>query len=159
MRLVLLAVGQMKDGPERELLRRYMGRSQAAARAVGISGVLDVEIEESSARSAAQRKHEEAASLLSKVPAGARVIVLDEKGRSLSSTSLAETIGKARDDGLPACCFIIGGADGLSPELLSRSETLSFGSATFPHQLVRVLMAEQIYRIITILAGHPYHRV
>ena len=158
MRLLLLAVGRMKAGPERELLGRYLTRAQAGARGLGIPGVSELEIEESRARSTEQRKDEEAIALLAKMPEGAKILLLHEAGRALSSVELAGMVTRARDQGLPAFCFGIGGPDGFAPSLLARHDTLSFGAATFPHQLVRVLVAEQMYRVTTILAGHPYHR-
>ena len=148
----------MKAGPERELLQRYLSRAQAGARNLGFSAISEIEVEEGRARQADQRKDEEAAALLAKVPPGTRLLLLDERGRPLSSVELARTVERARDAGEPAFCLAIGGPDGFSPALLKAHDTLAFGAATFPHQLVRVLAAEQLYRITTILAGHPYHR-
>ena len=148
----------MKAGPERELLARYLGRAQAGARPVGLTSVTEIEVEESRSRQAETRKEAEAAAILAKVPQGARVVLLHERGKASSSADLAGAVAGARDSGGPAFCFVVGGPDGLAPTLLARHETLAFGAVTFPHQLVRVLVAEQIYRITTILAGHPYHR-
>ena len=148
----------MKAGPERELLQRYLGRAQAGARGLGISGVSEIEVDESRARHAEQRKEEEAQAILAKIPRGSRLFLLDERGRASSSLDLARSVADARDLGEPAFCFAIGGPDGFAPALLDRHDTLAFGAVTFPHQLVRVLVAEQIYRVTTILAGHPYHR-
>ena len=114
---------------------------------MGIPGVSEVEIEESRARSTEQRKDEEANALLAKMPEGAKVLLLHEGGRPSSSVELAGMVARTRDQGVPAFCFAIGGPDGFAPSLLARHDTLSFGAATFPHQLVRVLVAEQIYRI------------
>jgi 23S rRNA (pseudouridine1915-N3)-methyltransferase len=158
MRLALLGIGRMKAGPERELLNRYMDRAQAAARGVGISSVLGIEIDEGRARLAEQRKREEATVVQTKLSAGVRAVLLDARGRTLSSPQIADEIRKARDSGASGFCFVVGGPDGFDPEFLNAHDTLSFGAATFPHQMIRVMMAEQLYRAITILAGHPYHR-
>jgi 23S rRNA (pseudouridine1915-N3)-methyltransferase len=158
VRLLLLAVGRLKDGPERELFQRYMQRSRAAARSVGISDITDIEIEESRARQPEQRKRAEGEALAARLPSGARTLVLDERGPSLSSERWARLVTGSRDGGDAVLCFVLGGADGLSADLLDRHDAVSFGAATLPHQLVRVLVAEQIYRVTTILSGHPYHR-
>ncbi|MDX7949972.1 23S rRNA (pseudouridine(1915)-N(3))-methyltransferase RlmH [Lichenihabitans sp. Uapishka_5] len=158
MRLLLLAVGRMKAGPERDLLKRYVDRAQAGARGVGLAAVSDIEIEESRARTAPERKAAEAAVLATKIPAGAKVLLLDERGRAATSLELAKAVGTARDGGCPAFCFAVGGPDGFAPDFMAGHDLIAFGGVTFPHQIVRVLVAEQLYRITTILAGHPYHR-
>ena len=158
MRVLLLAVGRLKDGPERELFRRYMTRAKAGARAIGLTGIDDGEVDEGRATQADHRKREEGEALAARCPAGSRIVLLDEGGRSLGSAAWAKLVAEGRDRGDPALCFAVGGADGLSPDLLARHEALSFGAATMPHQLVRILLAEQIYRVTTILSGHPYHR-
>ena len=158
MKIVVVTIGRMKAGPERDLLRRYVDRAEVAARGVGLTGIQMIEIDESRARSADQRKREEAASIRARLPEGAAVLLLDESGTSLSSEAFAAEVGRARDAATPAMAFVIGGPDGLDPALLTAHRRLGFGAATFPHQLVRVMLAEQIYRAITILSGHPYHR-
>ena len=154
---MLAAVGRMKNGPERDLLRRYLDRAKATGRAVGIADVTEIELEESRARDVGQRRREEALSLRTRFP-GSTLVLLDEHARSRSSIEIARMVEKARDASQTACVFVVGGPDGLAPDLLADHVSISFGAATFPHQLVRVLVAEQIYRAITILAGHPYHR-
>lgn len=158
MKIVVIAIGRMKAGPEGDLLRRYIDRAELTARGVGLTGIQVIELDESRARSADQRKREEAASLRARLPEGAAVLLLDEGGASLSSEAFAVEVGRARDAVTPAMAFVIGGPDGLDPTFLSAHRRLGFGAATFPHQIVRVMLAEQIYRAITILSGHPYHR-
>jgi 23S rRNA (pseudouridine1915-N3)-methyltransferase len=102
---------------------------------------------------------EEAAKFGPAIPKGAKRIVLDAEGRNLTSEDFASKLANLRDQGAPAAVFIIGGADGLTKEVAKAADlTISFGAATFPHQIVRILLAEQIYRAVTILSGHPYHR-
>lgn len=158
MRVQLIAVGRVKAGPERELLRRYLDRAKAGARAVGLGDIVEIEIDESRARLADQRKRDEGEAITARLPADAEVRLLDEHGQGFTSPALAATISQARDDGRGVFAFVIGGADGLAPSLLARYPALQFGAATIPHQLARVLVAEQIYRAVTILSGHPYHR-
>ncbi len=159
MRIVLLAVGRMKQGPERELLARYAERAQALARSVGLTGFDLRELDESRARQPSERRRDEASAILGEIPPGARVILLDERGQATSSQAFAEMVGRARDEGISAVVLVIGGADGLGDEIRSKAHhRIAYGAATFPHQIVRVLAAEQVYRAMTILAGHPYHR-
>ena len=159
MRIVLAAVGRVKAGPERELLDRYVTRARAAARALGVSAIDVVEVDEGRGRSAEERKREEAAGLTARLPPGAVVIALDERGRSLSSPDFAHRIGRLIDGGAPVLAFAVGGPDGFDEAFRSGArEVVSFGAATLPHQLVRVVLAEQVYRAVTILTGHPYHR-
>lgn len=159
MRLVLACVGRLKAGAERELVTRYFDRARATGRTVGLTHLDMVEIPESAARRPDDRMAEEGAALLAAFPAGAKLLVLDPRGRNLTSEELASRIGDGRDAALPALGFLIGGADGLSAAVRARaSELVAFGAATFPHQLVRVMLAEQVYRATTILSGHPYHR-
>lgn len=159
MQILLIAVGRMKQGPEREMLKRYIERAQALCRSLGLSAVEVREIEESRARDAVGRRREEAKAIEMLLKPGCWLGVLDERGRSLTSEAFAGTVGRIRDDGAPAFALVIGGPDGLADELRARCDLcLAYGAATFPHQLVRILAAEQIYRALTILAGHPYHR-
>lgn len=159
MRVVLSAVGRLKAGPERELCARYLERAALAARSVGLTGVEMREIDESRARRPEDRKAEEARSLSQQIPTGARLVVLDERGKTMGSEIFAADIGKARDSGTSGYFLVIGGADGIDPALRERASlVLAFGAMTWPHQLVRIMAAEQIYRAVTILAGHPYHR-
>jgi 23S rRNA (pseudouridine1915-N3)-methyltransferase len=158
MRIAIAAVGRMKQGPERELVSRYLDRARGSGKPLALTGFDVLEFTESRAGSSDARKDEEARLLLGSVPDGVRV-VLDEHGKSINSQALATQIGRWRDDGRPAVSFIIGGADGHGRELLASADlTLSFSPLTWPHQLVRIMLAEQLYRATTILSGHPYHR-
>jgi 23S rRNA (pseudouridine1915-N3)-methyltransferase len=158
LRIVIAAIGRLKQGPERELVSRYLERARAAGKPLALTGFEVIEFAESRAGSADARKDEEARQLLSALPDGVRV-VLDEHGKSISSRAFAAQLGRWRDDGRPAASFVIGGADGHGRELEGSADlTLSFSPLTWPHQLVRIMLAEQLYRATTILSGHPYHR-
>jgi 23S rRNA (pseudouridine1915-N3)-methyltransferase len=159
MRLIVAAVGRLKRGPERELAERYGERAAKAGRAIGIRGVTVSELDESRARRTGDRVAEEAAALKRIIPAQAAVIALDERGETLTSEALAQRIGRWRDQGRSDLVILIGGPDGLAPELLAKADLrVAFGHMTWPHQLVRIMVFEQLYRAIAILSGHPYHR-
>jgi 23S rRNA (pseudouridine1915-N3)-methyltransferase len=159
MRLIIAAIGRLKSGPERELAERYRERVAKTGRAVGLRDIEIIEIRESRAQDAAKRVLEESIALANIIPERAAVAVLDERGESLASASLSGLIKSWRDAGRPAAVFVIGGADGLGDELKRRANVnLAFGAATWPHQLVRIMLLEQLYRTVTILSGHPYHR-
>lgn len=158
MRIGVHAVGRMKSGPERELADRYLGRFAKAGPAIGLefSGV--AEIAESRARTGVERCREEAATLASH-SADAALFLLDERGRNPTSQELADRIASLRDSGRKRLVLAIGGPDGHDPSSRDAAEyVMSFGAQTWPHQLVRVMLAEQLYRVATILSGHPYHR-
>jgi 23S rRNA (pseudouridine1915-N3)-methyltransferase len=159
MRVLVLAVGRMKQGAEADLADRYQKRAAQAGRAVGIRSIEVVEIRESRAQDAERRKLEEAIAITNLIPEGAVVVLLDERGDSIGSEAFAKQIGRWCDAGQAAAVFVIGGADGLSETLRERARvTLNFGQLTWPHQLVRIMLLEQLYRAVTILSGHPYHR-
>lgn len=160
MRLLLAAVGRLKAGPERELASRYRERAAQLGRGLGFTACDVAETPESRARRASDRCGEEAAALLVLLPLGGALVAYDERGRSdIDSEALAGRVGAWRDAGRPALALAVGGPDGLDASIRTRAElTLSFGAATLPHGLVRVLVLEQLYRSLTILAGHPYHR-
>ena len=158
MRLMICAVGRLKAGPERDLVARYAERLNAAGRSLALGPLDIVEIDESRARRPEDRKAEEAGKLLA-ATGSAQIVLLDENGPSLSSEMFAERITFWRDGGVPVLAFLIGGADGHGEAAKSKAAlTLSFGKMTWPHQIVRILLAEQLYRAATIIAGHPYHR-
>lgn len=159
MRVQVAAVGRMKQGPERELVARYLERAAAGGRALALTGFDVSESVESRAGSAGTRKTEEAAALRAACPEGAVVIALDERGTELTSEAFAQKIAGWRDGGRTAAAFLIGGPDGLD-QILTRDAdlVLSFSRLTWPHQMVRIMLAEQLYRATTILSGHPYHR-
>ncbi|MET0968097.1 MAG: 23S rRNA (pseudouridine(1915)-N(3))-methyltransferase RlmH [Tardiphaga sp.] len=160
MHLIVISVGRLKQGPERELAERYRDRFDDLGRKLGFRSLTIHELAESRARDAPTRISEEGAAIVALIPEKAVIVALDERGSSIDSASFARQIGKWRDDAVPHNVFVIGGADGLSPDLRRKAKlSLAFGSATWPHQMVRVMLLEQIYRAATILAGHPYHRV
>jgi 23S rRNA (pseudouridine1915-N3)-methyltransferase len=159
LRVSILAVGRMKQGPERELVARYLDRAVASGKSLGLTGFSVTELTESRAGSAASRKAEEAKALRGSLPEGGILVALDERGKSVGSEDFARRIARWRDDGKPAVSFVIGGADGLEPGFVSSADmTLGFSVMTWPHQLVRIMLTEQLYRATTILSGHPYHR-
>ncbi len=159
MKLYLAGVGRLKAGPERELFERYCGRARNASRGAGITGFEIIEVEEGRGRTAGERRRTEAAALAALMPPRAFMAVLDEQGSAVTSPAFADAIQKSRDNGVPSFVLAVGGPDGFDPGFRGMAQlTISFGAATLPHQLVRVLAAEQIYRALTILTGHPYHR-
>jgi 23S rRNA (pseudouridine1915-N3)-methyltransferase len=159
MRLALVCVGKLKAGPERLLFERYFKRLADGARTAGLAGVDLREIGESRARRPDERRAEEAIAILAAAPKGAALVLLDERGPSATSEEWAADIGRARDASQPSYAVAIGGPDGLDPSLRAAAHRIvSFGAMTWPHQLVRVMASEQLYRAMTILAGHPYHR-
>lgn len=159
MRVVIAAIGRMKQGPERELVARYLERAIATGKAIGLTGFDITELPESRAANATMRKAAEAKALAAALPAGGIRVALDEHGRTLTSEAFANRIATWRDAGKPALSLIIGGADGLDPTFTIAADlNLSFSPLTWPHQLVRIMLAEQLYRATTILTGHPYHR-
>ena len=159
MKLLVLSVGRLKAGPERELFDRYAKRASGLAQSVGVASVEFREFDESRAKGAEERRAAEAKALLEAAPKGASACALDERGAALTSPDWAEDMARARDGGAPAYVVFIGGPDGLDASVRAAARrTIAFGAVTWPHQLVRVMAAEQIYRCFTILAGHPYHR-
>ena len=158
MRLLIAAIGKLKQGPERELFLHYLGRAEAAGRKLHLSPLAVVEVAESKAATAKARKEAEGDALLAKVPSSHLLVALDRQGEALSSEALAARLAKLRDGGAEGVAFIIGGADGLSPAVLAKAKAISLGAITLPHGLARLVLAEQVYRAATILARHPYHR-
>ena len=154
MRLTIAAVGRLKAGPERALLDDWLGRAGATGRPLALGPVDVVEIDERKV----QGREAQSRRLSGTVPAGATVLALDERGEAMRSTDFARLIERERDAGCGHMVFLIGGADGLDEDLRARSRCLSFGPMVWPHMLARVMLAEQLYRATTILAGLPYHR-
>lgn len=159
MRLRICAVGRLRAGPEQQLVEDYLARLSATGRATGFPSASLAEVEEKKRLEGAALMAREADLLLAHISPGARVIALDERGRNEGSEAFASRLGAWRDEGTPEAVFLIGGANGLAPEIRDRADHLmSFGKMTWPHMLARVMLAEQLYRAVTILAGHPYHR-
>ncbi|ENS66849.1 ribosomal RNA large subunit methyltransferase H [Brucella melitensis F8/01-155] len=173
MRVSVFAVGRMKSGPERELVERYFDRFAKAGPPLGLEFAGVSEIPESRGQTAQLRKAEEAQRIHEALDnaksggaksggtssGGTALILLDERGKTLGSEAFAAIVGRMRDDGKRQLIVAIGGPDGHDPALRSRADlVLALGELTWPHQIARILIAEQLYRAATILAGHPYHR-
>ena len=159
MRLTIAAVGRSRESPEQALTDLYVERARAMAPKLGISKLELVIVDTSRAASADARMQEEAEKISSKLAAGMHRIALDEAGRTMSSEAFARRLRQLADSGMRDIVFIIGGPDGLAPSLRDGAEErLAFGPQTWPHLLVRAMLAEQIYRAFAILSGHPYHR-
>jgi 23S rRNA (pseudouridine1915-N3)-methyltransferase len=159
MRILVAAVGRLKQGPERELAERYRKRAADLGRRVGLQAFDVIEIKESRADNLERRMLEESIAIANVVPDRAITVILDQRGSTMDSTSFAGRLQEWRAGDRPALVFIIGGADGLAPSLRDKADlALAFGAFTWPHQLVRIMLLEQLYRAVTILGGHPYHR-
>ncbi len=155
MRVSICAVGRLRAGPERKLLEDYLTRFERTGRAIGLGPACLSEVEDRKGGGMSA----EAALLTRALPKTAVVVALDERGTVLSSPAFAKRLGGWRDQGQSDLAFIIGGADGIAPDLRSRADfNLSFGQMVWPHMLARVMLAEQLYRAATILSGGPYHR-
>ena len=156
MRLRIAAVGRLGvRTPEAALVDDYLSRFTQTGRALGLGPATIAEVEDRKGGG----KAAEAALLSRQIPEGAALIALDERGRLISSPDFAAALARFRDQGRPEAVCLIGGADGLDPALRDRADlVLSFGAMVWPHMLVRVMLAEQLYRAATILAGGPYHR-
>jgi len=155
MRIRICAVGRLRAGPEKSLIDDYLMRFDRAGRALGLGPAEVVEVEDrKNAGMAAE------AQLLRKVlPTGTVICTLDERGKLIDSPGFAERLAGWRDQGRGDLALIIGGADGIDPALRAEADfSLSFGKMVWPHMLVRVMLAEQLYRAATILSGSPYHR-
>ncbi|GAA0780268.1 23S rRNA (pseudouridine(1915)-N(3))-methyltransferase RlmH [Roseibium denhamense] len=160
MRFTLACVGKMKAGADKDLFDRYMERARKSGKGLGISGLELKEFPESRQQRPQDRKSDEASLILQSLPPAAKLVVLDENGQHLSSDTFSKKLEAWKDQGVPEVFFAIGGADGHGRELLERADLkLALGAMTWPHQIARILLAEQIYRAMTILSGHPYHRV
>ncbi|MFN7180525.1 23S rRNA (pseudouridine(1915)-N(3))-methyltransferase RlmH [Hyphomonas sp.] len=153
MRLTLLGVGRLKDGPERLLTDDYISRTLPLARQLGFRAIDEAEVASGGGLEA------EGVRLLARLPEGARCLRLDEAGENIPSTELARRLAAWRDEGLRDAVFLIGGAEGFSADVRRAvSKSIAFGAQTWPHRLVRAMLAEQVYRAMTILAGTPYHK-
>jgi 23S rRNA (pseudouridine1915-N3)-methyltransferase len=156
MRLHLCAVGRLRAGPERDLVDDYLLRLDRSGRPLGLGPTTEHEVEDKRGGGMAA----EGLLLSRTVPDGAAICILDERGKTLSSPEFAQAMAGWRDGGRQDAAFVIGGADGVDPELRARADlVISLGRMVWPHMLVRVMLAEQLYRAATILAGSPYHRI
>ena len=159
MRLLILAVGRFKTAPEQHLAENYLQRAAKLGRQLGISSINISELPESNAATAPLRQSEEAGRLLARIPPKAFLISLDERGKELTSVAFASELRRIIDRGVRDLVFLIGGPDGHGQEIARRAGLqLSLGKMTWPHRLMRPMLAEQIYRSVTILVNHPYHR-
>lgn len=159
MRITIGAIGRLKDGAERELFDRYAGRLDKAGRSVAIGPLNLVQHNESRVADVEQRQNDEADRLLLSCQSVERVVALDETGRTMTSLNFAKKLAGWRDGGVADVAFLIGGPDGHGQAVRGRADlVLALGAMTLPHGLARVVLAEQLYRAVTILTGHPYHR-
>ncbi len=159
MRILVHAVGRLKAGPEKDLAGEYLARAAGICRNGGIKTVTVVEYPESTAATTPLRQADEAARLLAGLDGRSIVIALDERGREMTSPQFAAEIARHRDAGVQDFILLIGGPDGHGEAVKARADLqLAFGKLTWPHRLMRILLAEQIYRALTILINHPYHR-
>jgi 23S rRNA (pseudouridine1915-N3)-methyltransferase len=155
VRLHICAVGRLRAGPERTLIDDYVTRFDRTGRALGLGPLTEHEVEDKRGGGMAA----EADLLARAVPGGAVLVCMDERGRVLPSPAFAGMLAQWRDAGRQDVAFVIGGADGIDAGLRAKADaSLSFGAMVWPHMLVRVMLAEQLYRAATILGGGPYHR-
>ena len=155
MRLSICAVGRLRTGPERDLIDDYLKRAERTGRSLGLGPFCENEVEDKKGGGMSA----EAALLERSIPKSAKVVALDERGKVMTSPEFAAAMEDWRDQGARDVAFLIGGADGLDPALRAKADLkLSFGSMVWPHMLVRIMLAEQLYRATSILAGSPYHR-
>ena len=153
MKVAIVAIGRLPRSPETELVKTYVERATNAGRALGLGPFEVVEVEARKPGKAAD------AEALRAHLDGAHVIACDERGTARPSRAFAVELGRLRDDGVRRLVFLIGGADGLDPALVAEAQgKLAFGPQTWPHALARVMLAEQLYRAVSILGGSPYHR-
>jgi 23S rRNA (pseudouridine1915-N3)-methyltransferase len=159
LRLHLACVGKLKTGPEKAMCEDYALRIQHSGKTAGIRSLSVTERGESQRATAAERMAEEATALLGSVPDGATLVVLDERGQSMTSPQFAKLVESRLSAGTTDLAFVIGGPDGLSQTIREKSKhIIALGGMTWPHRLVRVMVLEQIYRAVTIMVNHPYHR-
>ena len=156
MRLRIIAIGRLRNGPEKDLIEDYIAKFNRTGRPLGLGPVEFSELEDKKGGG----KAAEGALLSKAIPSGAAVIALDEHGTLQTSPDFSQNLARIRDQAPSELIFVIGGADGLAPEVLARADAkLSFGKMVWPHMLARVMLTEQLYRAASILSGGPYHRV
>ena len=156
MRLRIIAIGRLRNGPEKDLIENYIVRFNRTGRPLGLGPAEFTELEDKKGGG----KMAEGALLSKAIPSGAVVIALDEHGILQASPDFAQNLARIRDQAPSELIFVIGGANGLAPEVLARADAkLSFGKMVWPHMLARVMLTEQLYRAASILSGGPYHRI
>ncbi|MCH9808936.1 MAG: 23S rRNA (pseudouridine(1915)-N(3))-methyltransferase RlmH [Alphaproteobacteria bacterium] len=159
MRLTIAAIGRLKKGPERDLIERYSGLLTAQGRSCGLGPLRIIELPETRGRPADQRREDEAERLLAATSDCGHRVLLDERGHAMTSNAIAGLVGKHRDVGKREIAFLIGGPDGHgNAAKTALKDTMTLSPFTLPHGLARIVLAEQLYRAVTILSGHPYHR-
>ena len=159
MKLRIIAVGRLGRGPERTLVDDYLKRAGPLLRRLGLAGIEERELAESRAAAPEARRRQEAEAIMRALPADSRLILLDERGDLASSRELTDRLRRLAGAGGRELAIVIGGPDGVDDALRHRADwTLALGRLTWPHRLVRVMLAEQLYRAGSIAAGHPYHR-
>ena len=159
MEIAIVAIGRLKAGPESKLCARYLDRAGKTGKALGFRGFGVRELPESRASRPAERVAQEAAAIIGCLASGGRVVCLVAGGELLDSEEFARALERDAASAVPRAVFVIGGPDGLGEGVLAAADRrLSFGRLTWPHQIARILLAEQLYRAMTILSGHPYHR-
>ena len=156
MRVHVCAVGRIRaDQPERAIFEDYHMRFNRTGKPLALGPMFETEVEDKKGGG----MEAEAELLARAVPVGALLVTMDERGKVLSSPEFAAQLARWRDEGRQDVAFVIGGADGIAPGLRDRAAfSISFGRMVWPHMLVRVMLAEQLYRAATILSGGPYHR-
>ncbi|WP_026941089.1 23S rRNA (pseudouridine(1915)-N(3))-methyltransferase RlmH [Hellea balneolensis] len=155
MKIILRAGGIIRSGPEREMIDDYMRRAQGLARGTGFLGIEEQQVDLRNAKS----RERETQMLLKDSPAGAKLIIFDERGKTPTSRQISERFENWRNEAIPQLILTIGGADGFEPSAIPSGATKwAFGPQTWPHKMVRLMAAEQIYRALSILARTPYHR-
>ncbi len=159
MNITIASVGRLKSGAESQLYERYLKLSNLSHKKIKIGPTKLIEVTECRSSNKLDRLNQEAKSLLSKINSNVLMITLEERGKILTSQEFSEKLLDYRDSGVSELVFVIGGPDGIGQEIIKKAQfSLSLGKMTFPHGLVRVLLTEQLYRSITIITGHPYHR-
>jgi 23S rRNA (pseudouridine1915-N3)-methyltransferase len=159
MRLQVLGIGKLKAGPEKTLADDYQARLEGLGRKAGITKLTVTDFAESQGQTASQRQAEEARRLADALAPKAFTLVLDERGKSFTSKSFSQLLQYHLDQGTPDLAFLIGGPDGHGGEIRKHAgQLISLGEMTWPHRLVRIMLLEQIYRAVTIMVNHPYHR-
>jgi len=155
----ILAIGRLKQEAEEKLQARYLDRINKAGPALGLKSIAMDELSEGKDANTQKRQGDEASRLLARTAPATHLVAMDENGRHFTSRQFADFIRRQLDDGTPALAFALGGPDGHDAALLQAAQTrLSLSKMTLPHGLARVTLLEQIYRAVTILTGHPYHR-
>ncbi len=159
MQIFVAAIGRLKKGEELNLCKKYEKRISASGKSLGFTQFTHLDFDEDKNNQAQKRKQNEADKLLNSVPKGAVIVALDEYGKQFSSIDFSKKIANFRDDGHGKIAFLLGGADGHGQAVLERADLkLSLSKMTYPHQIARILLFEQIYRALTIMSNHPYHR-